>query len=324
MHRSATPGKIRESVPLAPLTTLGIGGPARFLQDAREAEDLEESIGWAADQGLPVVVLGEGSNVLAPDDGFPGLVVRCRVSGVAREDAEVVVGGGENLPKLIRWLNQNGLSGMESMYGIPGTVAGAVVGNAGAYGQEIRDCLAEAEVWSRDGVFRLPASRMDLRYRHSVLKERRDWIILRVRLVLRPGGRNLQRVSDAILEKRLQKYPVGLKCPGSFFKNVLFDALPAETQNRVPTDFVMFDKIPAGKLLEAVGACGARRGDAQFAGYHGNLLINRGRATARDILELAAKYGGRVLDRFGIRLEPEILILDPSAAGGGAFWEPSP
>lgn len=304
--------QIRERVPLAPLTTLGIGGAARFFAVAETPAALERAWRWAAGKGLPRMVLGEGSNVLFSDRGYPGLVIQCRIKGRIRQGVEVEVGGGENLPSLITWLNRLGLGGMECMYGIPGTLAGAVVGNAGAYGQEICQRLVEADVWSPGGRFSVPASKMKLRYRHSVFKERRDWILLRCRLRLlkSESARNLERISESILEKRLIKYPAGLKCPGSFFKNVVFEELPSAVQGAIPDDFVMHGKVPAGKLLEAVGAKGARRGDAQFADYHGNLLTNVGRASARHMLSLASQYADRVFEEFGIRLEPEILIVE--------------
>ncbi len=300
----------RERVALSKATTLGVGGEARFWVEVHSSQDLDRGWEWAARRALPTLFLGEGSNVLAPDAGFSGLALRNRITGRERCGDVVAVGGGENLPALIRWLNGQGLAGMENMYGIPGTVAGAVVGNAGAYGQEIQDRLVDVDVWSPGGVFTIPVADLKLGYRHSVFKERRDWFVLGCRLRLREDGRNLQALSDAILEKRLMKYPAGLRCPGSFFKNVVADRLEPAVLKRLPADFVVFGKIPAGKLLEAVGANGTRRGDAQFAAYHGNLLMNVGQASQADILGLAREYADKVFERFGVRLEAEVLIVD--------------
>ncbi len=301
---------IRQGIALSEATTLGVGGKARYLVEVGSSLDLDRGWEWAGSLALPTLFLGEGSNVLAPDAGFPGVVLRNRILGRERSGEEVVVGGGENLPALIRWLNGQGLAGMENMYGIPGTVAGAVVGNAGAYGQEIQESLIDVDVWSPKGVFTLPVAELNLGYRHSVFKQRRDWFVLSCRLRLQADDRNLQSISDAILEKRLLKYPVGLRCPGSFFKNVVADQFEPEVLRRLPADFVVYGKIPAGKLLEAVGANGTRRGDAQFASYHGNLLMNVGQASQSDILGLAREYADKVFDRFGIRLEAEVLIVD--------------
>lgn len=303
------PPQVRAQVPLHGMTTMGVGGPAAYFAEADSAEAFCGLRRWAEDRNLPVLVLGEGSNVLIADKGFSGLVIRNAVSGVRIEDAEAVVGGAENLPRLIRLLNRRRLGGLERMYGIPGTVAGAVVGNAGAYGQEICERVVQVRAWTPEGVRVLPPDQLDFRYRHSIFKQRREWFLLECRLRLIPSSGNLQQVSDTILEKRLHKYPPGLRCPGSFFKNVIADELPEAVRRRLPPDFFFYGKVPAGKLLEAVGANGAVRGGAQIASYHGNLVINRGGATSREIRELAFEYAERVHHRYRIRLEPEILIL---------------
>ncbi len=305
---------IRENVPMREMTTLAVGGPARYLADVSSLQEYLQARRWAESRGLPVLVLGEGSNVLAADAGFPGLVIRNCIRGIERDGLEVRVGGGENLPGFIRWLNREGLAGMERMYGIPGTVAGAVVGNAGAYGQEIGERVVEVRAWTADGETALLPERLGFRYRHSAFKEHRGWFLLDCLLRLEPGKGNLQAVSDTILEKREAKYPPGLKCPGSYFKNVPAEEIPPEIRQRLPEEFFYYGKVPAGVLLEAVGAKGAHRGGAEIATYHGNLVINRDRASSKDLEELAFDYAERVWDRYRIRLEPEILILDEQGA----------
>lgn len=301
--------ELRRNVPASELTTLGVGGPCAWVADLKEPTDLDPLRDWARGEGLPIVYLGEGSNVLFPDEGFPGLVIRTRARGRRRQGSEVELGGGENLQAVIDWLNKLGLSGMERMYGIPGTLAGALVGNAGAYGQEIGEVVTGVDVWTPLGVRTLTRSRLGFSYRHSELKDRRDWFVLRCRLRLRPVREDLTRISRDVLATRLLKYPVGLKCPGSFFKNVVADRLPAKTLERIPAAFVQYGKIPAGRLLEAVGANGTRHGGAEIASYHGNLFINREGARTEDILALADEFAQRVLDRFGVRLEPEVCVI---------------
>ena len=309
--KQSPPQGILSSVQLAPLTTMGVGGPSRWFSDIRDAESLAKAYRWAKGQGLPIFFLGDGSNVLFADLEFPGLVLRNRTSGRERSGSQILVAGGENLGDLIRWTNQHQLSGMERMYGIPGTVAGALVGNAGAYGQEICESVTEARVWSADGGIRqLTRPQLEFGYRHSVFKERKDCFILDCTLDLKESREKLQEISDSILETRLAKYPRGLKCPGSFFKNVLATELPDQARLGIPEDFAQFGKIPAGKLLEAVGAKGARSGHALFAKHHANLLVNEGNATSKDIVSLANKYADRVLERFHLSLEPEIFIVD--------------
>lgn len=304
---------IRAEVSLSHFCTLEVGGRARWFTRVSSRQELEQAVEWAAGLGIPVLSVGEGSNVLFPDSGYPGLVVQISVRGIRRRDSEVEVGAGENLNLLIRRLNGWYLAGMERMYGIPGTVAGALVGNAGAYGQEICEVVTSVSVWSDFQVWELDPEGAGFRYRHSRFKEHKNWVVLSCRLRPRPAVEDLQAVSNAILEKRAVKYPPGLRCPGSFFKNVLVEEVPPQSLRRLPTGFIQFGKIPAGKLLEAVGAKGARRGGAEIAGYHANLIVNRGGATSRDILDLGAQHAERVWERFGIRLEPEIYIVDDSS-----------
>jgi UDP-N-acetylmuramate dehydrogenase len=300
---------LRENVSLAELTTLRIGGKARWFAVATCPEELASAVGWARSEGVPHLFLGEGSNILFSDKDYPGLIIKNGILGFGRNGNEVCVGGGENLGEVIRKVNRLHLAGMERMFGIPGSVAGAVVGNAGAYGQEIKDVLFEVTAWSRDGILTFDSAGMNFGYRHSSFKDRRDCFILNCRFRLRRTHENLQGISDEILIKRLVKYPAGLRCPGSFFKNIVADSLSPEVLSGIPVDFVQYGKIPAGKLLEAVGAKGATCGGAMIADYHGNLIFNRDRATSRDVLRLADEYARRVWSRFHVRLEPEILIV---------------
>ncbi len=311
IERMTPPEGVLSGVRLAPLTTMRVGGRSRWFFEIRNARSLARAYDWAKDQRLPIFFLGEGSNVLFSDQEFPGMVLQNRTSGRERSGSEILVAGGENLGDLIRWTNQQQLSGMERMYGIPGTVAGALVGNAGAYGQEICESVTETTVWSPDGAIRkLSRSDLELGYRHSIFKERKDWFVLNCTLSLKPSRNKLQEISDSILETRLAKYPVGLKCPGSFFKNVLATELSDQVRRGIPDDFIQFGKIPAGKLLEVVGAKGACSGNASFAKHHANLLVNEGNASSKDIRALANKYADRVRKRFHLSLEPEIFIVD--------------
>ena len=301
--------QLQRDVSLAHLSTLEVGGRIQWFTQVDELEQLQQAQTWAKHEGLSVFYLGDGSNVLFSDGSVPGLIIQNLIQRRQQSGNEVELGGGEKLENVICWLNDLGLAGMERLYGIPGTLAGAVVGNAGAYGQQISDLVVEVSFWSGDQVKVLSSSDLDFGYRHSLFKTHREWFILSCRLRLTRSVESLQDVSKEILSKRLEKYPVGLRCPGSFFKNIPLDRISQETLEKVPEEFIMFDKIPAGKLLEAVGANGVRRGDAQFASYHGNLIINLDQATSQDILWLAQEYSERVWERFAIRLEPEIFIL---------------
>ena len=287
-----------------------MGGKCLWRGEVTSADEYQRLRTWAEDRSLPFLHIGEATNILVSDKGYQGLVIRNRITQRERQGKEVEVGGGESLSGTIRWLNRLGLSGLERMYGIPGTVAGAVVGNAGAYGQEISDTLVSVTVSDGQETAAVPSSELAFGYRHSLFKTRRDWFILSCRLRLQQSTINLQRISDEILAKRLVKYPAGLKCPGSFFKNVLVRDLSPEARAVIPGEWIVAGRIPAGRLLEAVGARGARRGDACFAGYHGNLLMNLGQATSEDIVSLAEEHSKRVLKCFHVQLEPEVFLVD--------------
>ena len=188
-------------------------------------------------------------------------------------------------------------------------MAGAIVGNAGAYGQQMADVVEQVTVFHENS-WTLEHPELAFGYRTTLLKRQPEWFVLSCRLGLTQDSRPLQDISDEILSRRMVKYPSGLCCPGSFFKNVTLDELDPDVLQKVPEDFIMFGKIPAGKLLEAVGANGAQRGKARFADYHGNLIINQGGASSQDVLWLADRYAGRVQQVFGIQLEPEVVIVD--------------
>lgn len=305
-----SPQRISRDIPTSSLTTLGVGGKCDSYAEIHNLAEFERVYEVAQSAGTRIITIGEGSNLLFSDSGFAGLVIRNCNRGRARSGVEVQLGGGENLTAVIQWLNQLGLEGMQRMYGIPGTVAGALVGNAGAYGQEIGDVVMEVDAWREGELRSLSRNALRLSYRHSFFKANPGWFIVKCRLRLQKSREDLQSVSEEILARRLLKYPAGLKCPGSFFRNVMLNEIGEDARQRIPEDFVVGDKIPAGKLLEAVGARGVCRGDAQFADYHGNLIINRGHAASADILALANEYAGLVLEQFLIRLEPEILIID--------------
>jgi UDP-N-acetylmuramate dehydrogenase len=300
---------LQENVPARTFTSLALGGPCRFLAKLRNREDLGPALKWGQDRGVEVVFLGEGSNVLFADSGFPGLVIINQLRGRTRKEDVVEAGSGESLHGLIGWMNRKGLGGMERMYGIPGSVAGALVGNAGAYGQEIADCVLAVEVFGPSGPELLNRERLAFRYRHSALKDSPDLYVLRGVFRVHPGSQGLQKCSEDILRIRERKYPRALRCPGSFFKNVLIEETPPEVLDRIPPGYVSHGRIPAGRLLEGVGANGMSLGGAQVATYHGNLLINRNNACTADMLDLAHRLAERVWDRYGIVLEPEVRIV---------------
>lgn len=282
--------QIRENISLADYTTLLVGGPARYLVEVETVEQMKEAVGLKKDW----IVIAGGSNLLVSDDGYDGLVIVNRISG-----------SGMELNELVNKMNDQGFAGMECLAGIPGTVGGAVYGNAGAYGQTISDHLKG--VTTLTGFW--PKEKCGFGYRESIFKKNRE-IILEAEFDLPKGEREiLVGKSNEIRELRKKKYPPEMKCPGSFFTNLWFDKLPKRTQEQIPAEKVKGGKVAAGYLLEQAGAKGRKLGGAAVADYHGNLIYNAGGARASEIWELAKQLREEVKVKFGVTLVPEVQFI---------------
>jgi UDP-N-acetylmuramate dehydrogenase len=304
--------------PLSRHTTFRIGGPADYFFDARAPEELVAALRAATELGLPAFLLGGGSNLLVSDEGFRGLVVRNACDEVEFEGATARVECGADLLDLICRCRDRELAGLEFAAGIPGTVGGALYGNAGCYGHDIGERTVECSCCTPDGfgVETLPASWFEFGYRTSRLK-REPRVLLSCLLRLEPGSRaGIQKVIDEKLAIRREKHPQWQVEPtaGSYFKN-----LPPDWQ--VPGGKLSpgTRRVAAGQLLDEVGCRGLRVGDAVVFSKHANMIVNAGRATAREVLELAAIMKARVRDRFAVVLEEEVMFLGekPPLTGPG-------
>ena len=278
--------------PLARRTTLRIGGPAELLAEIASERALVRLLAEARAAGVPFHLLGLGSNVLVPDDGLEGVIgqltgalKRVRIRG-----RRVSAGAGAALGQVARRAAKAGLAGLEALAGFPSTVGGAVHMNAGSYGAEIRDVLVSARVVELDGTrHRMPVAALEPAYRWTVLK-RTGAIVTRALFELAPGEpRALLARMDELNAKRWASLPSGVPNAGSIFKNP-------------PGDH-------AGRLLEACGMKGAVAGGARVSDKHANVIVNAGGATAADVLELMLRMREEVAARFGVVLEPEIVLL---------------
>lgn len=297
-------------LPMRQFTTTCIGGPARYLVRARTQVELAEYVRRAREEGLPYLLLGGGSNLLVSDDGLDSLVIKIEDRGVERKGDVLTVQGGTVLQELVDYTVEHGLDGLHRMTGIPGTVGGAVYGNAGAYGQTISDHLEEVIAFDGRQVLTLPKDQCGFGYRYSDFKQNR-FAILAARFRLPRGNReDLAADSRSILTQRLAKYPVGLRCPGSFFMNVPLDRISAESVAMLPPEKVLYGKVPAGYLLEQVGAKGQRLGDIEIARGNANLFMNVGEGRAADFWQLATAQAVKVVERFGIALQPEVQLIN--------------
>lgn len=302
--------QIIENFPLKNITTLGIGGPAKKFVAVTSLEELKEAIQFAKDNTLEYLVIGGGSNLLVSDQGVDKLIIKNEITGIEQEGSILKVKSGTLLQDLVNYSIQLGLSGLQKLTGIPGTVGGAIYGNAGAYGQTISDNLIQVVAFNGTDEETFTKEECGFDYRYSEFKKSK-YPILEISFQLEPSTTELLSTeAQEILEKRLVKYPSGIKCPGSFFKNIVASTLPEETLKRVPEEKIVYGKIPAGSLLEEVGAKGDKEGNIYIADYHANLFINKGEGTAEDFYKLAKKYAEKIKEKYGIALEPEVQLIN--------------
>jgi UDP-N-acetylmuramate dehydrogenase len=297
----ATGRPLREKVGLDQFSSFRVGGPADFFFEARTEEDLKQAVAAAAREKFPFYVIGGGYNILFDDDGYRGLIVRNRAEGLADHEGRVTVVSGTGLSFLLQYSLTRGLGGLEFLAGIPGTVGGALAGNAGAFGQSIGDFLEEAVlVDPAGGERKLVRPDLGFGYRTSSLQKSRA-IVLRAVINAPPGDRNASaaKIKDYLEKRRTKHPPWGTACAGSYFKN---PCSPAG------------EKVAAGRLLEQAGAKGMAVGGAAVYEGHCNFIVNTGGARARDVLQLAEEMKERVFGMSGIRLEEEVIHVPASAS----------
>jgi UDP-N-acetylmuramate dehydrogenase len=277
--------------PLARHTTLRIGGPARFYCRVKTEEGLSRVLAAAREGGEPLALLGMGSNVLAADEGFPGWVVRLEGDflRVAISGDRLTAGGGAVLGGVCAAAARAGLSGLESISGIPSSIGGAVRINAGAYGGEIFDVLETVRLVGRDGTRReAPAPEIPHGYRWTAICDTGE-IVSEATLRLRPAPKEeIAERTRVVAEKRRGALP-GEPNAGSIFKNPAGDY--------------------AGRLVEACGLKGMRKGGAGISTRHANVIVNLGSARAEDVLSLMREMRDAVRERFGVTLLPEVEFL---------------
>lgn len=281
---------VRENVPLSELTTFKVGGPAEFVAKPETPEQAAGLQKRAEEMGLPVYFLGRGSDILASDDGVRGLIIHTAgLTGLSvHENGKIEAGSGISLPELARAACGGGFSGLEWAAGIPGSVGGGVLLNAGAYGGQMADVCQLVRVWDGGAVREITDHRFG--YRRSIYGENPEWLILNAAFQLKPDDKEaIAARMESYREARREKQPLELPSAGSFFK-------------RPEGHF-------AGALIEQCGLKGLTEGGAQVSPKHAGFIVNTGGAACRDILRLAEIVHKTVLRETGVRLEPEVRLL---------------
>ena len=294
-------GRVRRGAPLGPLTTFRVGGPADWLIDVNGSADLETAITIARAGGVPITVLGGGSNVLVSDAGVRGIVVRVHGGDVRAIDATTIrADAGVTINGLVRWTVNRGVAGIEAWAGTPGTVGGAVYGNAHFRGRLISELITAVRLVTREGTIGdVPHHEMEFSYDYSRLHRTHELVVsadFRVSAGDPPALRATARDSLAF-RKRTQ--PLESASAGCIFQN------PDPHRDRVP------EGIPpsAGALVDRAGLKGAREGCARVSTTHANFIVNEGGATARDIRVLIERCKDEVKAQFGVVLREEIVYL---------------
>ena len=278
--------------PMKRHTTFRIGGPADFFLLPSTVDEVRGILEICREEELPYFILGNGSNLLVSDKGYRGVIIQLyrHFSNISVEGNEICASSGALLSQIAAAARNASLTGFEFAGGIPGTLGGAVFMNAGAYGGELKDVLKEAVVMTEQGeILTLPVEKLDMGYRTSRIKKA-GYLVLEARLVLEQGDMDkIRDITKDLTEKRVSKQPLEYPSAGSTFKR--------------PEGYF------AGKLIMDAGLRGYQVGDAQVSEKHCGFVINKGNATAADVLTLIENVREKVQEQFGVTLEPEVKFL---------------
>lgn len=311
-------GRITENEPLLKHTNFRIGGPATYFFEATSSDELVKAVEAAQELGLPFFVLGGGSNVLVSDEGFPGFVIKAANRGyVIRAPSAVSVESGVLSAFLARKTAEAGLTGFEWAISLPGTIGGAVRGNAGCFGGEMRDVVKSVDVFDpqKTESYKLKAESCQFGYRDSLFKHMDPApIVLSVELELKQDD---PKACLAQLEEKLrlrkEKQPLEASSAGCIFKNFEFhdrsEIAKLESVVTVPEEFIAMKRIPAAWLIDQRGLKGKRIDDAMVSEKHGNFIMNLGKATASDVVQLVSLIKLKVRNEFGVQLQEEVQYV---------------
>lgn len=303
---------VQTNVLLAPYTTFRIGGPADYFIVGDTEETIREALRAARETNTPVFTLAGGSNVLFSDEGVRGLVLFIGTTGydiagnTARADA------GVSMAKLVKATTERGLAGLEWAGGLPGTLGGAVRGNAGAFGGEMKDSVTEVRfVTSEGAIHTMSRGRCEFAYRSSFFKTRNAVILSAVLELSRKDSLSLQSIAQSRREYRESRHPLDLPNAGSIFKNVPFVLFPDNLRESMRSVLKNdpFPVVPTAHLIALVGLAGKRAGGAEISEKHTNFIVNRKHASSKDVLSLIAIAQKAVKEKFCVDLEVEIQYV---------------
>ncbi len=307
--------KFQENVVLAKYSNYKIGGPAEFFFEAKNVDEIKWALGEAKKLKLKIFILGGGTNLLISDEGYRGLVLKPNIDFLKCEGTAVAAGAGILMPELLDFTAEKWLSGLEWAGGLPGTLGGAIYGNAGAFGGETKDNIKEVEsfdVESAEG-HRRNNKECEFGYRDSIFKKLNGReIILSATFSLKKGdSAEIKKAALSKIEYRKSKQPLEYPNIGSIFKNVPVGLVPKDILEKC-ADVIKQDPfpiVPAARLIGLAGLKGMRSGGAMISPKHGNFIVNVGGAKAKDVEYLIEFVKREIKNKFGVALEEEVRLL---------------
>jgi len=310
--KTELPG-LQKNVSLKNYTTFKIGGPAKYFLIAKKREDLVGAIKIGKQFKLPIFVLGGGSNLLVSDKGFNGLVIKIELTGLFLKSKNIIESeGGVMMRDLVSMAIKSGLAGLEWAGGLPGTFGGAIRGNAGAFGGEMKDSVAFVETLdSKLNFKKLSLKQCQFLYRSSVFKKK-NWMVVSATVKLKNGDKKaLLKIANSRIKYRQEKHPLEFPNAGSVFKNVpvkkLAKKFQIEFNDRIKQD--PFPIVPTAWFIIGAGLTGKKIGRAQISKKHSNYIVNLGGAKAHDVVSLIEFVKKTVKKKYGVLLEQEVQLL---------------
>jgi UDP-N-acetylmuramate dehydrogenase len=306
----------QQNIPLSQYTSYKIGGPAKYFAEAENIAEIREALDFWKKEKCSLIILGGGNNVLFSDEGFPGLVLKISLKSLEINGDEIKAESGVEFSDMVDLAAKNSLTGLEWAGGLPGTIGGAVFGNAGAFKEETKDSVIEVKSIRLDDPNRIIVrdnQACAFGYRTSIFKQKKDEIIIEVVFELKPGNKEeIKKTMQEHIQYRIARQPLEYPSAGSVFKNIKLEDVPEkfleEFKPVVKTD--PFPVVPVAYLLSEAGLKGSRSGGAMISEKHPNFIINTGDAKRRDVLDLIALAKETIKNKFGIFLEEEIQIID--------------
>ena len=299
-------GEVKRSVKMSRFTTFRVGGQVQYFIKVKESDKLVDLLNFLTAEGIDYYLLGGGSNLLWTDEDFEGVVIKNETSKLEIRENMLEVESGVLLGQAVSAAAGAGLSGLEWAIGIPGTIGGAVRGNAGAMGKSMALSVHQVWVWRDGEILELSAEKCNFDYRDSVFKHNSDVILFTILKLFTADKKDIMSQMQVFLEQRLGKHPTHPSA-GSFFKNIPLNKWPGQADD-LPAIYRERGFVPAGWLIDQTGLTGETSGQAQISPKHGNFIVNLGDASSEEIKKLVAEVKDEVYNKFRVELEEEVQI----------------